>query len=160
MARACGVLCILTCKCASRRSGVPFFQIGSAKIGPSAWCFAHFDLQMRFAPQWRTIFPDPNCENRSRTEVFCTFWLANVLRATVAYHFSGSELPKLPRDSGVLCILTCKCASRHSGVPFLICLLNSYLRTRRFSEPISNIRNHESLKEHSDLRHPSQFAQG
>ena len=38
------------------------------------------------------------------------------------------------QNAGVLYILTYKCASRHSGVPFFICLLNSYLRTRRFSE--------------------------
>ena len=31
--------------------------------------------------------------------------------------------------------LTYKCASRHNGVQFLIPLLNSYLRTRRCSEP-------------------------
>ena len=109
--------------------------------------------------------------------MFCTFCLANVLRATAACHFltserqkvaracgvlhiliykcasrhsrvpffdirtskmaptRTSELPKWLRDCGVLCILTCKCAFRHSGVPFFTCPLNSYLRTRRFSEP-------------------------
>ena len=100
--RQCGVLCILTCKCASRHSGVPFLNIGTSKMAPNV--------------------------------VFCAFWLANVLRATAACHFSTSELQKWLRECGVLCILTCKCASRHSGVPFFTCLLNSYLRTRRFSE--------------------------
>ena len=52
----CGVLCILTCKCASRHSGVPFFRIRTSKIGPSLWCFVHFDLKMCFAPQRRAIF--------------------------------------------------------------------------------------------------------
>ena len=33
-----------------------------------------------------------------------------------------------------LCILTWKCASRYSGVQFFMSPLNSYLRTRRFSE--------------------------
>ena len=66
--------------------------------------------------------------------VFCAFLLANVLRATAACHFWTSELPKWVRDCGVLCILTWKCASRHSGVPFFTCLLNRYLCTRRFSE--------------------------
>ena len=65
--------------------------------------------------------------------VFFAFWLANVLRATAACNFGASER-KLVRDCGVLCILTCKCASRHSRVPFFICLLNCYLRARRFSE--------------------------
>ena len=48
------------------------------------------------------VFPDRNIQNSSRAEVFCIFWLANVLCATAACHFS---------------------------------LLNSYLRTRCFSEP-------------------------
>ena len=39
------------------------------------------------------------------------------------------------RECGVLCILTCKCASRHNRVPFSPLCPNSYLRTRRFSEP-------------------------
>ena len=96
------------------------------------WCFVHFDWQMCFAPQPRAIFEHRNFQNGN--EVFCTFWLANVLRATAACHFSTSELQKVVRDCGVLRILTCKCAFRHSGVPFFTCLLNRYLRTRRFSE--------------------------
>ena len=125
---------ILTCTCASRHSGVPFFRIATSKMGPTMRCFEHFDLQMCFAPQRRAIFPDRNFKNGSDHEVFWAFWLANVLRATAACHFSGSQLQKWLRPWGVLSILTYKCASRHSGVPFFTCLLNSYLRTRRFSE--------------------------
>ena len=89
---------------------------------------------MCFAPQRRAIFPDRNFKNGSEAEVFCTFWIENVLRATAAWHFSGSQLQKWLRGWGVLyIILTWKCASRHSGVPFFISLLNSYLRTRSFS---------------------------
>ena len=86
--RDCGVLCILTWKCASRHSGVPFFNIGTSKIAPTVWCLVHFGLQMCFAP-------------------------------TAACHFWTSDLQKLLRPCGVLCILACKCASRHSSVPFL-----------------------------------------
>ena len=89
---------------------------------------------MCFASQRRAIFPDRNFQNWSAIVVFCAFWLTNVLRATAACHFSGSQLQKWLRPWGVLSILTYKCASRHSGVPFFTCLLNSYLRTRRFSE--------------------------
>ena len=89
---------------------------------------------MCFAPQRRAIFPDRNCKNGSDHEVFCTFWLENVLRATAACHFCRSQLQKWLRHCGVLRIFIYKCASRHSGVPFFISLLNSYLRTRRFSE--------------------------
>ena len=122
--RTCGVLRILTCKCASRHSGVRFLDMGSSKIGPRLWCFVHFDLQMCFAPQWRAILPDRNFQKWSRTEVFCTS----------ACNFSTSELQKVLRHRQFFSIFTSKCASRHSGVPFFTCLLNRYLRTRRFSE--------------------------
>ena len=104
------------------------------KLVPQWGFFAHFDLLMCFAPQRRAIFKPRNFKNWSRTEVVCAFWLANVLRATAACHFSRSEVAKLVRACGVLCILTWKRASRHSALPSFICLLNSYLRTRRFSE--------------------------
>jgi len=54
--RGCGVLYILTCKCASRHNGVHFFDISTSKSAPRPRCFAHFDLQMCFAPQRRAIF--------------------------------------------------------------------------------------------------------
>ena len=134
MLQKAGVLYILTCKCASRHSGVRFFDICGSKSGPYPSFFSHFHLQMRFRPQRRAIFRHLQFKKWFAIVVFCAFWLANVLRATAACHFWTSELQKLLRDCCVLCILTCKCASRHSGVPFFICLLNSYLRTRRFSE--------------------------
>ena len=96
LVRPFGVLCILTDKCASRHSRVRFLDIGTSKIGPSLRCFPHFDWQMCFTPQRRTIFEHQNVQNWSDRVAFCAFWLANV--------------------------------------PFFICLLNSYLRTRRFSE--------------------------
>ena len=101
-----GVLHILTYKCASRHSGVPFVDIGTSKSGPRMLCFTHFDLQMCFAPQPRAIFEHRNFQNRSEIVVFCAFWLANVLRATAVCDFWTSELPKWLRDCGVLCILT------------------------------------------------------
>ena len=114
-----GVLYNLTYKCASRHSGVQFFDIWPSKSGPNMWCFAHFDLQMCFAPQRRAIFADQKWQNRSRHEVFCAFWLAKALRATAACHFCGSEVAKSVLPWRLLRILTCKGASRHSGVPFL-----------------------------------------
>ena len=50
--------------------------------------------------------------------MFCTFWLANVLRATAACEFWTSDLQKVVRTCGALSIFTCKCASRHSYVQF------------------------------------------
>ena len=67
--------------------------------------------------------------------VFYIFWLRNVLRATTAFIFSTSQLPKVVRTWCILYILTSKYASRHNGVQFFISHLASWLRTRRFSEP-------------------------
>ena len=120
MSQNAAALHILTCKCASRHSGVPFFQIETSKIAPRMWCFAHLDLQMRFAPQRRAIFQIGTSRIAPELRCFCTFWLENA--------------PELGCFVYIY-ILTWKCALRHSLVPFFISLLNSYLRTRRFSEP-------------------------
>ena len=54
------------------------------------WCvFVHFDLEMCFAPQPRALFRHRNFQKWSGAEVFCTFWLGNVLRATTACNFSS-----------------------------------------------------------------------
>ena len=81
-------------------------------------CFVHFDLEMCFAPQRRALFRHRNFQKSSDTEVFSTFSLRNVLRATTACTFSTSQLPKVVREWCVLYILTSKCASRHNGVHF------------------------------------------
>ena len=128
-------LTLLTWKCASRHNGVHFFDIATSKSGPRMVCFVHFDLEMCFAPQRRALFRHLNFQKWSDAEVFCTFWLGNVLRATTACTFSTSQLPKVVRTPGVLYILTWKCASRHNGVQFFIAPVASWLRTRRFSEP-------------------------
>ena len=54
--RTCSVLYILTCKCASRYSGVPFVDIAISKSGPNPSVFWHLDLKMCFAPQRCAIF--------------------------------------------------------------------------------------------------------
>ena len=108
-----------------------FFDISTSKSGPRPPVFNTFDLEMCFAPQRRALFRHLNSE----AEVFCTFWLGNVLRATTACTFSTSQLPKVVRRWGVLYLLTWKCASRHNGVQFFIAPVTSWLCTRRFSEP-------------------------
>ena len=135
VARTCSVLYIFTSKCASRHNGVHFFDISTSKSGPTMVCLVHFDFKMCFAPQRRALFRHLNFQKWSEAEVFCTFWLGNVLRATTACTFSTSQLPKVVRSWGALYILTCKCALRHNGVQFFISHLASWLRTRRFSEP-------------------------
>ena len=98
-------------------------------------CFVHFDFEMCFAPQRRALFRHRNFQKGSGAEVFCTFWLGNVLRATTACTFLTSQLPKVVRDRQFLTLLTSKCASHHNGVQFFIAPVASWLRTRRFSEP-------------------------
>ena len=128
-------LTLLTWKCASRHNGVHFFDISTSKSGPRPPVFNTFDLEMCFAPQRRALFRHRNFQKWSDHGVFCTFWLGNVLRATTACTFSTSQLPKVVRTWGVLCLLTWTCASRHNGVQFFIAPVASWLRARRFSEP-------------------------
>ena len=94
-----------------------------------------FDLEMCFAPQRNAVFRHLNFQKWSNVGVLCTFWLGNVLRATMACTFSTAQLLKVLRGWGVLYTLTSKCASRHNGVQFLISHLARWLRTRPFSEP-------------------------
>ena len=87
------VLYILTSKCASRHNGVHFFDISTSKSGPTMVCFVHFDFKMCFAPQGRALFRHLNFQKWSEPDVFCTFWLQNVLRATMACDFSSLIWP-------------------------------------------------------------------
>ena len=86
-------LYILTWKCASRHNGVHFFDIWTSKSGPNLVCFVHFDLETCFAPQWRACFRHLNFQKWYEPGVFCTFWLGNVLRATMACNFSSLIWP-------------------------------------------------------------------
>ena len=111
---------ILTCKCASRHSGVQFFNISTSKSGPNMQCFVHFHFKMPFSPQRRAIFRHLNFKKWSGPDMFCTFSLENVLLATAACHFSTSQRQKVLRTPQFFSIFTSKCASRYSGVQFLI----------------------------------------
>ena len=128
-------LTLLTSKCASRRTGVHFFDIATSKSGPELRCFIHFDCEMCFAPQRRALYGHRNFQTWSGAEVLCAFWLRNVLSATTACTFSTSQLPKVVRPCCAFYLLTSKCASHHNGVQFFISHLACWLRTRRFSEP-------------------------
>ena len=92
---------LLTSKCASRHNGVHFFDTFSTseppKVGPRPSVFYTFDLEMCFAPQRRALFRHRNFQKSSDTEVFSTFSLRNVLRATTACTFLTSQLPKVVR---------------------------------------------------------------
>ena len=55
VARTCSVFNMLASKCASRHNAVHFFGISTCKSGPTMVCFVHFDFEMCFAPQRRTL---------------------------------------------------------------------------------------------------------
>ena len=63
--RAWCVLYILTSKCASRHNGVHFFDISTSKTGPNVVCFANFNFEICFTPQWHALFRHRNCQKYS-----------------------------------------------------------------------------------------------
>ena len=151
---------ILTLKCAFRHSGVQFCDIVTSKNASELTCFVHFHFKMRFSPQRRTIFQHLNFQKWSRIVSFLTFSLPNVLFATAACNFSTCQLPKVVRDCGVLLILTCECAFRHSGVQFLMSPLSTYLRTRRFNRPTFGLTRHANLWKNTAFRDFSNIWRG
>ena len=151
---------IFTSKCASRYSGVQFFNISTSKSGPNMQCFVHFHFKMCFSPKRRAIFQHLNFKKWSEHAVFCTFSLQNVLLATAACNFSTSELQKVVRSWRVLYIFTSKCASRHSGVQFLISPLTTWLRTRRFTEPTFRLTRHTNHWKNTAFRDFSNIWRG
>ena len=105
MARAWSVFSFFTWKCASRHNGVHFFDIATWKSAPKVRCFVHFDFEMCFAPQRRALFQHLNFQKWSESLVFCTFWLANVLRATTACNFSSLIWPAGPAPATLASLL-------------------------------------------------------
>ena len=111
---------------------------------------------MCFAPQARALFECLNWQKCSEPEVFCTFWIQNVLCATAASTFSTAQPPKVVREWEwcVFYVFTSACVSRHSCVQFSTsqlpkavwpgvfcnflttkCASDGSACTRRFSEP-------------------------
>ena len=121
------------------RSTIPCTCHAKRHLNVQKWSeplvLSHFNFEMCFAPQRHALFRHLNFQKWSEPLVFLICWLRNVLRATTAYTFSTSQLPKVVRAWCVLYILTSKCASRHNGVQLFISHLASWLRTRGFSEP-------------------------
>ena len=78
---------IFTSECAFRHSGVQFFDIRTSKSALGLRCFVHFHFRMCVSPQRRAIFRHLNFKKCFGADVFCTFWLQNVLFATAACNF-------------------------------------------------------------------------
>ena len=115
---------------------------------------------MCFSPQRRAIFQHLNFKKCSEHAVFCTFSLENVLLATAACNFLTSQLQKVVWDPEFFSILTSKCASRHSGVQFLISPLTTWLRTRRFNEPTFRLTRHTNHRKNTAFRDSSNIWRG
>jgi hypothetical protein len=113
-------LTLLTWRCASRHTGVHFFDISSSKSAPTLVCFVH-DLEMCF------VAPS-QLPKVVRTWCLMSFFTWKCVRATTAYTFSTSRLLELLRSWGALRILTWKCASRYNGVQLFISHLARWLR--------------------------------
>ena len=130
VARTCGVLYILTWKCASRHNGVHFSDISTAKSSPDLVCFVHFDFEMCFAPNGVHFFNVSTSKSGPNLVCFVQFDFKMCFAPQRRALFQHLNFQKWSEH-----ILTCKCASRHNGVQFFISHLASWLRTRRFSEP-------------------------
>ena len=98
-------LYILTSKCASRHNDMHFFDIATSESGPRMVCFVHFHFEMRFAPQRRALFRHLNFQKCSETQVFCTFSLQNLLRATTACNFSFLISPDVSAPAALASLL-------------------------------------------------------
>ena len=98
--RECCVFYILTWKCASHHNGVHFFDISTAKSGPRPLSvFVHFWLGKCASRHNGVHFFDiSTSKSGPKLVCFCTFWLAHVLRATMAcnFHLSSGQLAPHP----------------------------------------------------------------
>ena len=74
--------------------------------------------------------------------------------------FLTSQLQKVLWDPQFFSIFTSKCASRHSGVQFLISPLTTWLRTRRFNEPTFRLTRHTNHWENTAFRDFSNIWRG
>ena len=77
-----------------------------------------FNFETCFALKRRALFRNLNFQKCSECQMFCTFWLRNVLRTTTACTFVTSQLPKVLRMWGVFSFFTYTCASHHNGLHF------------------------------------------
>jgi len=110
---------ILTWKCASRHSGVHFFDISTSKSDPKLVCFVHFHLEMCFAPQRRALLRHLNFIQKV-VRTWCVLYILTWKCAShhTGVHFFDISSAKSGPHLCALCILTWKCASRHNGVHF------------------------------------------
>ena len=135
--RTPSVFNILTWKCASRHNGVHFFPPTSQLPKMvREWC-ALYILTWKCASRHNGVhfFDISTAKSGPHLVCFVHFHLEMCFAPQRRALFRHRNFQKLVRTWCLLCILTCKCASRHNSVQFFISHLASWLRTRRFSEP-------------------------
>ena len=89
-----GVLCTFWLGNMLRATTACIFSTSQLPKVVREWCvFVHFAFDMCFAPQRRALCRHLNLQKCSEHQVFCTFWLANVLRATTPCNFSSLTWP-------------------------------------------------------------------
>ena len=98
---------------------------------------------MCFSPQRRAIFQHLKCFSPQRRAIFPT-----------------SQRQKVLRTPQFFSIFTSKCASRYSGVQFLISPLTTWLRTRRFNEPTFRLTRHTNHLKNTAFRDFSNIWRG
>ena len=86
--RPCGVFHILTYKYASRHSACHFLNSELPKWLRECGVFSILTCKCASRHSGVQFFEHQNFQNGSANVVFWAFWLANVLRATAACHFS------------------------------------------------------------------------
>ena len=92
--------------------------------------------------------------------MFCTFSLPNVLFATVACNFAHQHFKKCSETDMFCYTFASKCAFRHSGVQFLMSLLSTYLRARRFNRPTFRLTRHTNHWKNTAFRNFSNIWRG
>ena len=132
--RTCGVN-ILTWKCVSRQNAVHFLNVTSSKSAPTLVCFCRFYFEMCFAPQRHTLFRHLNFQKWSEHGALDLEMCFAPGRRAFLRHLNFQKCSEREVFLDVFSFFTCKCASRHNVVQFLISDLPRWLRTRRFSEP-------------------------
>ena len=123
MMQNAGVFDILTCKCACRHSGVPFFHHFSTSERPKVVRTPQFFdiLTLKCASRHSGVqfFDIATSKNGPPLRCFAHFHLKMYFSLQRRATFSTFQLQKVVRTCSVLYILTSKCASRYSGVQFL-----------------------------------------
>ena len=112
-------------------------NICTSKSGPILAIFNTLDFKICFAPQRRAFFGHLNLQSGPTLRFFVHFDFEMCFSPQRRALFRHLNFPKVLREWCAFCILTSKRASRRNGVQFFISHVARWLRSRRFSEPIS-----------------------